>query len=112
MPLPSRQLDYAPPAPAWSGAVSAAVGAMAVLWMAFGLALLVLADDRGEGARAMKLVLLACVPSTFVGLLLGLADGSRRARWAITGIALNGLVLLSAGGLLAMAWWNRLGALP
>ena len=102
-----HDLHYAPPAPAWSGPVSTAVGAMAVLWITAGLAIFLLSDDKAEGARALKLVLLTCVPSTLVGLILGLAGRARRGAWASAGIILNGLVLLAAGTVVVGSYWRH-----
>jgi hypothetical protein len=102
-----HDLQYAPPAPAWSGAVSAAVGAMAMLWISAGLAILFLSNDKAEGARAMKLVLLTCVPSTMVGLVLGLAGRVRGSAWSLAGVVLNGLVLAAAAALVVATYWRH-----
>ncbi len=102
-----RPLNYALPAPRWTGSVSAAVGAMGILWLSMGIALWQ-TGDPAAGARALKYVLLACIPSTLVGLVLGLAGMSARARLAAAGVAMNGLVLVTAAGVLIYAYWFAL----
>ena len=102
-------LNYAPPAPPrWAGAVSAAVGAMAVLWLSAGLALYLLGDDPAAGAKAAKYVLLACVPSSLVGVILGGAGLRAGSRLAVAGLATNGLTLLAALATAVLAYAARL----
>jgi hypothetical protein len=72
-----------------------------------GMAILLLSDDKAEGARAMKLVLLTCVPSTLVGLVLGLAGRVRGAAWAMAGVILNTLVLAAAAALMVATYWRH-----
>ena len=102
---PRPPLDDALPAPPrWAGAVSAAVGALGVVWLAMGLALWQLGGDPAAGAKALKYVLLACVPAALVGLILGLAGRAARGRFAVVGIALNALVLLAAAAVVLASY--------
>ena len=104
---PGPALDYAPPAPPrWAGAVSAAIGAFGLIWLAMGLALWQLDGDGAAGAKALKYVLLACVPAALVGLILGLAGRLGRSRLALAGTAMNALVLLAAAAVVLASYWT------
>ena len=103
---PKPALDYAPPPPPkWSGMVSAAVGCFALMWLAAGLLIFFLSDDKAAGAKAAKYVLLACVPSSLVGTILGAAGLRVGGRFAALGLAANLLTLATAAAVVVFTYF-------
>ena len=103
---PKPDLDYAPAAPPrWSGMVSAAVGAFSLMWLSAGLVIFLLSDDKAAGAKAAKYVLLACVPSSLVGVILGAAGLRVGSRLAIYGLVANALTLAAAAGVIVLTYF-------
>ena len=73
-----------------------------------GLGIFLLSADP-DGARAAKAVLLACIPSSLIGTVLGLAGLQTSRRWGMAGTLLNGLVLLTSAGFIVATYLARLG---